>query len=131
MDDVIDSWQLRMFSTLSRTGSFTETARHLSLTQSAVSHALRKLEQDMGSKLLYRAGRSLGLTPAGKRLLLCADAVLLQMAKARADLTNIDTGFRRSAAARLPGRCGPPFAAAKAAGFPRVFPSLLGDGPAR
>lgn len=94
MDDVIDSWQLRMFSTLSRTGSFTETARHLSLTQSAVSHALRKLEQDMGSKLLYRAGRSLGLTPAGKRLLLCADAVLLQMTKARADLTNIDTGFR-------------------------------------
>ena len=94
MDEVIDSWQLRMFSTLSRTGSFTETARHMSLTQSAVSHALRKLEQDMGSKLLYRAGRSLGLTPAGKRLLLCADAVLLQMSKARADLASIDSGFR-------------------------------------
>lgn len=94
MDDVIDSSQLRMFSTLSRTGSFTETAHPLSLTQSAVSHALRKLEQDMGSKLLYGTGRSVGLTPAGQRLLRCADAVLLQMSQARVDLTNIDTGFR-------------------------------------
>ncbi|RYD38133.1 MAG: LysR family transcriptional regulator [Verrucomicrobiaceae bacterium] len=94
MDDVIDSWQLRMFSTLSRTGSFTETARHMSLTQSAVSHALRKLEQDMGSKLLHRNGRSLGLTAAGQRLLLCADAVLQQMAKVRADLTTLNSEFQ-------------------------------------
>lgn len=94
MDEVIDSWQLRMFSTLSRTGSFTETARHLGLTQSAISHALRKLEQDLGCKLLHRSGRNLGPTPAGQRLLLCADAVLLQMAKARADLANLDTSFR-------------------------------------
>lgn len=94
MDDVIDSWQLRMFSTLSRTGSFTETARHMSLTQSAVSHALRKLEQDMGSKLLNRNGRNVGLTAAGQRLLLCADAVLQQMARVRADLTTLGSEFQ-------------------------------------
>ena len=93
MDEVIDSWQLRMFSTLSRTGSFTETARHLGLTQSAISHALRKLEQDLGCKLLHRNGRHLGPTPAGQRLLLCADAVLLQMAHARADLANLESNF--------------------------------------
>lgn len=89
MEEVIDSWQLRMFATLSRTGSFTETARRMRLTQSAVSHALRKLEQDLGRRLLERRGRRVDLTPAGRRLLLCADAVLAQMTRARADLAGM------------------------------------------
>lgn len=96
MDPVIDSWQLRMFAVLARTGSFTETARQLGLTQSAVSHSLRKLEDDLGSRLMERAGRKPALTPAGERLLACADAMIQQMTRARAEV-----------AALARGRCGP------------------------
>ena len=40
MLEILDSRQLRAFCTLARTGSFTEAARALHLTQSAVSHAM-------------------------------------------------------------------------------------------
>ena len=64
----LDLQQLRMFWTLARTQSFTQTARKLYRTQSAVSHAIRKLEQSVGSKLFTRAGRTLRLTEEGRYL---------------------------------------------------------------
>jgi LysR family transcriptional regulator, low CO2-responsive transcriptional regulator len=48
MTAVLDSRQLRAFSVLARTGSFTLAARELHLTQSAISHAIKALEQDVG-----------------------------------------------------------------------------------
>jgi LysR family transcriptional regulator, low CO2-responsive transcriptional regulator len=133
MDNVIDSWQLRMFSTVSRTGSYTESARVLGLTQSAVSHGLRKLEQDIGNKLVYRAGRSLGLTPAGKRLLQCADAVMFQMTKARADLAGIDSNLRGTLRLACPADAARHFLPAVLREFHGCFPQYTvqihpGDG---
>ena len=63
-----DLQQLKMFWTLVRTGSFTRTAHRLYRTQSAVSHAIRKLEQSAGSELLIRRGRSIELTEEGRHL---------------------------------------------------------------
>lgn len=57
MKEPLDSRQLRMFRALARTSSFTQTARELGLTPSAVSHAMKALEPDAGCRLLDRLGK--------------------------------------------------------------------------
>jgi DNA-binding transcriptional LysR family regulator len=64
----LDLQQLKMFYTLARTGSYTETARRLHRTQSAVSHAIRKLERSVGSKLVSRSGRKFELSEEGEHI---------------------------------------------------------------
>ena len=61
MDTLLDLPQLRTFFTLAQSGSFTACARKLHRTQSAVSHAMAKLEELAGVPLLARKGRDLGL----------------------------------------------------------------------
>ncbi len=63
-----DLEKLRTFFALAQTGSFTEAARRLFRTQSAVSHAIRKLEASVGLKLVTRRGRKTALTEEGQRL---------------------------------------------------------------
>jgi DNA-binding transcriptional ArsR family regulator len=50
---------LRAFEAATRTGSFRLAADDLGLTPSAVSHAIRGLEQDLGTVLFEREGRSI------------------------------------------------------------------------
>lgn len=59
---------LRAFDAAARTGSFLAAAEELRLTQSAVSHQIRGLEQDLGEVLFARRHRGVTLTPAGERL---------------------------------------------------------------
>lgn len=60
---------LRAFEAAGRTGSFRAAAQELSLTPSAVSHAIRKLEETLGVKLFQRSTRSIQLSPEGEALL--------------------------------------------------------------
>lgn len=83
---ILDSRKLLAFATLARVGSFTQAARELSLTQSAVSHAIKALERDLGCRLFDRMGRSVAITPAGIQLLQRTEVILAQMQSARADL---------------------------------------------
>ena len=59
---------LRAFEAVTRTGSFRAAAADLSLTPSAVSHAIRSLERSIGTTLFIRAGRSIRLTSEGETL---------------------------------------------------------------
>jgi len=52
----LDGRQVRAFCVLARTGSFTQTARELHLTQSGISHSIKALEADVGCRLLDRLG---------------------------------------------------------------------------
>ena len=81
MNNPIDSRQLRAFVSLARHGSFTIAARELCLTQSAVSHSMRALEEDLGCRLFDRMGKKILLTLAGEQLLPHADEILKRMAK--------------------------------------------------
>ena len=89
MKPILDSRKLLVFSTLARCGSFTQTARELYLTQSAVSHAIKALEEELDIRLFDRLGRQAQLTPAGQRLLAYADRILDEMRRAREDLTTL------------------------------------------
>ena len=89
MNNPIDSRQLRAFVSLARHGSFTIAAHELCLTQSAVSHSMRALEEDLGCRLFDRMGKKILLTLAGEQLLPHADEILNRMQKARAGVTKL------------------------------------------
>jgi LysR family glycine cleavage system transcriptional activator len=59
---------LLAFDAAARLGSFSRAAEELSLTQSAVSQQLLKLEELVGQSLFFRNGRGVGLTAAGELL---------------------------------------------------------------
>ncbi len=90
MDHAIDTRQLRAFICLARSGSFTQAGRELHLTQSAISHAIKSLEIDLGSQLFHRQGKSVHLTHAGRELLPHAETILQSMSHARAVLGTLD-----------------------------------------
>jgi DNA-binding transcriptional LysR family regulator len=83
MKSVLDSRQLLAASVLARTGSFTSTGQQLSLTQSAVSHAIKALENEVECRLFTRTGRGVTVTAAGKYFLEYTEKIIAQMETAR------------------------------------------------
>lgn len=67
---------LRAFVTVQETGGFTRAAERLRLTQSAVSHQIRRLEEQVGRTLLHRTTRKLTLTEDGEDFLRHAEQIL-------------------------------------------------------
>src|SRR5258706_12512294 len=57
------------FATVAQELSFTRAASKLGMTQSSLSHAIRRLEGRLGLRLLNRTTRSVAPTDAGERLL--------------------------------------------------------------
>ena len=78
----LDLYQLRTFFTVARTLNFTEAAKRLHVTQSAVSHALRKLERSAGEELLGKAGGKFSLTEPGRILYRACETVFYELEKA-------------------------------------------------
>lgn len=66
---VHDLRQLEAFRIIARSGSFTDTAARMGVTQSAISHSIKNLENSINCKLFNRNGRKLTLTPKGRQLL--------------------------------------------------------------
>lgn len=65
----VDFLGLQAFLTIAERRSFQRAAAHLNLSQTALSHRMRKLEDDLCVKLLIRAGREVTLTREGLDLL--------------------------------------------------------------
>lgn len=86
MDPGLDLAQLRSFFTLARAGSFSEAARRLNRTQSAVSHAIRKLEDSVGLPLVDRRSRGFRLSEEGRRLFLACESVFSTLDAAEEEL---------------------------------------------
>ena len=83
----LDIKQLQAFEKLCCTNSFTQTAKHLHVTQSAISHSIRGLEEDIGSKLVLKKGRKIILTQAGEKLLEFARPMLEGMMKVKEEIS--------------------------------------------
>jgi LysR family glycine cleavage system transcriptional activator len=60
---------LRAFEAAARHLSFTEAASELNVTQTAISHQIRRLEEELGIRLFIRQNRALALTPQAKAYL--------------------------------------------------------------
>ena len=89
MPEPLDSRQLRAFASLARTGSFTQTARELRLSQSAISHSMKALEHEVRCRLLDRMGKTVILTQAGEQFLAHAERILAEMSAARERLSEL------------------------------------------
>ena len=88
-----------------RQGSLTAAAEVLHVTQSALSHTMKKLEQQLGTDIWLREGRSLRLTQAGQYLLAVAQRILPQLALTEERLRQFAQGER--GALRIGMECHP------------------------
>src|SRR4029077_770710 len=64
-----DLYDLAAFAAVAQHGSFTRAAAELAMSQSALSHAMKSLEERLGVRLLSRTTRSVSTTEAGETLL--------------------------------------------------------------
>ena len=84
---------LQGFEAAARLASFSQAAAELGLSQSAVSHQMRLLEDRIGQPLFLRIGRSVRLTDAGRDYLRTV----------RQTLDGLEAGYRKLAPYRKPG----------------------------
>ena len=91
----IDLRKLQVFTSSARHLSFAASAQELSLTPSAVSHAIRGLEEDLGCVLFQRHGPRVTLSRAGIRLLPIAADLLNRAHEVHGEVASIDDESRQ------------------------------------
>jgi len=91
---MIERMHLAIVREVERQGSLTAAADVLCLTQSALSHSMKKLEGQLGTDIWLREGRSLRLTQAGQYLLAVANRILPQLTLAEERLGQFARGER-------------------------------------
>ncbi len=89
----MDLYHLKTFFTLAKIKSFTRAAEMLFVTQSAVSHAVKKLENSLDTPLILRKGKNLSLTHAGHALYRSCEKIFYEIEKADQDIAR----FRQEA----------------------------------
>ncbi|HEX5513839.1 MAG TPA: LysR family transcriptional regulator [Gammaproteobacteria bacterium] len=83
---------LQLVRAVAEAGTLTAAAQRLCVTQSALSHRLRELEQRLGCAVFLRQGRRMIPTQVGDRLLAAARGVLDELERARQDLARMTAG---------------------------------------
>ena len=91
---MLERIHLAIVQQVEQLGSMTAAAAALHLTQSALSHSIRKLEEQLGTDIWLREGRSLRLTQAGQYLLQVANRVLPQLVLAETRIGQYAEGDR-------------------------------------
>jgi len=80
---------LKLIAAVAEEGSVTRAGHRLHLTQSALSHQLRDVEEKLGAPLFLRLNKKMVLTQAGERLLSSAHAVLGELKRAEENIRQI------------------------------------------
>lgn len=88
---------LAAFAAVARHASFRKAGAELTLTTSAISYAIRNLEERLGVVLFHRTTRSVSLTEAGQRLLERLEPALADVGEALEEMNN----FRATPAGTL------------------------------
>jgi len=79
----------KTFITLAQTKNFSTTAKKLNISQSTVSNRIKELEKYIGSSLLYRTNKTVGLTIAGEEFLPYCKRMILIEEEGMAVLNNL------------------------------------------
>ncbi len=91
--------QLRVFVAIARHGSFSRAGEAIGLTQSAFSHSVKELEEEVGVRLLDRTTREVVLTDAGLRLANRVERLLDELQTTLLDVRSF--GVQRSGTVRV------------------------------
>jgi DNA-binding transcriptional LysR family regulator len=112
----IDFLGLQAFLSIAERGNFQRAAAHLNLSQTAVSHRMRKLEDELGIKLFARTTREVTLTRAGIAFLPKAQKIIAELEQSFDELKQQGAKRRN----RLDIACLPAFAV-------HYLPPILGE----
>ncbi|WP_092644864.1 LysR family transcriptional regulator [Jannaschia faecimaris] len=83
---------LRTIRAISDCGGLARAAERLNITQSALSHQVKNLEEQIGMELFVRRSKPMTLSAAGQRLLRLANEVLPQIEAVEMDFAGLKTG---------------------------------------
>lgn len=100
---MIDIKHLQLIRAIDEQGSMTKAAEQLYLTQPALSHQLKELENKLAANVFERNGRKLELTPIGSRLLKTAGRVLDEIDRTAKDIETLAAG--KTGVLRLTTEC--------------------------
>lgn len=89
---MIERAHLAILCAIKQHGSLTAAAERMHLTQSALTHSIKKLEQQTGTRLWLKTGRRLQFTQAGNYLLALANRLLPQLESADDVLQRMASG---------------------------------------
>jgi LysR family transcriptional regulator, hydrogen peroxide-inducible genes activator len=116
--------QLRYFCAVASSGSFTRAARHEHIAQPSLSQQIRKLEDELGTKLFDRLGRTVRLTQFGEAFLPRAEAILRQVHTAKLEIQEMSgTGQGKLVIGAIP-TIAPYFLPQCLASFAQRFPRV-------
>lgn len=87
MRDISD---MEVFIRTVRSGSMSQAARSFNVTPAAISYRLSKLENSLGTRLLHRTTRRLGLTQDGEEYLRQAERVISELGRLEISITRRD-----------------------------------------
>lgn len=120
----VDVLGLQAFVSIAERGSFHAAASHLNLSQTALSHRIRKLEESLGTTLLLRTTRQVSLTPAGSALLPRARKIFEELGaaidEARVDAADAEEEVAVGCLPTIAVHCMPSVIAEFARGYPAV-----------
>jgi LysR family nitrogen assimilation transcriptional regulator len=83
---IVEFRQLEYFLAIAESGSLSKAASVIGVAQPALSRQLRKLEEELNVKLLYRHGRGTRLTPEGQQLQTAVAPIIRDLAQVKSDL---------------------------------------------
>jgi LysR family transcriptional regulator, hydrogen peroxide-inducible genes activator len=114
--------QLRYVCAIADTGNFSRAAERCQVAQPSLSQQVLKLEEELGTKLFDRLGRSIRLTEAGRAFIPRARAILEQMEAARSTAADQNTDLRGSVAVGVIPTVAPYLMPSYAARFAKRYP---------
>ena len=93
---MIERIHLEIIRNLEQLGTLTRVARSLNLSQSALSHSMSKLEQQLDCPIWQKKGRNLILTDQGQTILRLSKKILPMLEKAEVELKQSEPGYLSS-----------------------------------
>ncbi|WP_240776277.1 LysR family transcriptional regulator [Nitrincola alkalilacustris] len=93
MTTKLSTKHMQMMAAVADTGSVSDAAHRIGVTQSALSHRLKEAERLLGTELFYRNNKQLTPTSAGKRLLYSARVILAELERAETDINKLSVGI--------------------------------------
>src|ERR1700730_240984 len=114
--------QLRYVCAIADTGNFSRAAERCKIAQPSLSQQVLKLEEELGTSLFDRWGRSIRLTEAGRAFIPRARAILHQMEAARSSASDQNTDLRGSVAVGVIPTVAPYLMPSYTAGFAKRYP---------